>query len=147
MPCKTALIRAVASLATVDLHTNLRKGSLEHQLNLTALPLLGQRELRLVQALLVGNTLGRRLAIEPHTILVGAKALQFPARRHTNLRPLTGVTTVRTLEIPLHHVVTPVTTQILTLCLHQPLGLDGHRHHHRPRQKNRPLHISCFLYF
>ena len=105
MTGKTTRIQSVASLATIDRGTHIRKHRLEDEQNLAPLPLLGQRELRLVQALLVGNTLGHRLAIEPHTILVGAKALQFPARRHTNLRPLTGVTTVRTLEIPLHHVV------------------------------------------
>ena len=146
MTGESTLIRAITSLATIDLHMNLREGSLEHQLNLTTLPLLGQRKIRLIQALLIGNTLRCRLTIEPHAILVGAKALQFPTRWYTNLRPLATIAPVRALENPLHHVVTTVSAQILTLSLHQSLGLDGHCHHQRPRQKNRPSHLSVSLF-
>ena len=96
MSGKAALIRAVTCLTTINLHMNLRKGSLKDQLYLTTLPLLRQRKLRFVQPLLVGNSLRCCLAIEPHTILVGAKALQFPARRHTNLGPFACITTIRT---------------------------------------------------
>ena len=79
MTGESALIRAVARLATIYFDMNLSKGSFKHQLNLSALPLLGQRELRLVKTLLVGNTLRRRFTIETHTVLIGAETLQFPA--------------------------------------------------------------------
>ena len=48
MACEAPLISAIASLATIDLHTYLCKGCLEHQLYLTACPRCGQRELMLV---------------------------------------------------------------------------------------------------
>ena len=41
MACKATLVGAVTGLTSVDLHTNLGEGSLEHQLYLSALPLLG----------------------------------------------------------------------------------------------------------
>ena len=146
MTGKATLIGTVACLTTINLHMNLRKGSLKYKLNLTALPRFRQRKLRLVQPLLVSNTLRRSLAIEAHTILVGTKTLQFPARRYTYLGPLTCVTPIRALKIPLHHVITPVSTQILALCLHQPLSLDNHRHYQRPYQKNRSSHLSASLF-
>ena len=115
MTGKAALIGAVACLATIDFHTNLRKGSLKDQLNLSSCPLLRQCELVLIQTFLIGNALGCGLAIETHAILIGAKPLQFPTGGHTNLRPLAAIATVCALEVPLHHIVTTATTQILQL--------------------------------
>ena len=57
MTRETALVSAVASLASVDGGTHLRKHSLEDEQNLSALPSLGQCELMLVLAHLVGNTM------------------------------------------------------------------------------------------
>ena len=141
MAGKAALIGAIASLAPVDLHTNLREGCLEDQQNLSALPFLGQGKLMLIQSFLVSNTLWCGFAVEAHTILIGAEALQLPARGYANLGPLTTITSVTALEVPLHHVVTAMTTQILPLRLHSRLCL--HRQSHQPQQcqKKSPSHI------
>ena len=117
MPRKAALVGAVAGLTTVYLHANLGEGSLEDQLNLPALPLLRQRKLRLVATRLVGNALGRGLAVEAHAVLVGAEALQFPARGHSYLGPLAAVVSVGTIEVPFYHVVASVSAEVLSLSL------------------------------
>ena len=78
MTCEASLIGTVTCLPTVDLHTDLREGSLKHQLYLSSFPFLRECKLRLVFSLLVSDALRGGLAIEAHTILVGTEALQFP---------------------------------------------------------------------
>ena len=123
MTGEPSLIGAVACLTTIDLHTNLRKGCLKNQQYLATCPLFGQCKLMLIQSFLVGNAFRSCLAVEAHTVLVGAEALQFPAGGYSYLCPLAAIATVGTLEVPLHHIVTTVTTQILSLCFHQWLSL------------------------
>ena len=118
MARKAALIQTVASLTSVNLHVGIGEHGLKHQQYLSSRPILRQRKLRLVLTRLVSNALWCGFAIETHAILVGAKALQLPARWYANLRPLAAVAPVGTIEVPLYHVVTAVTTQILTLCFH-----------------------------
>ena len=89
------------------------KSSLKYKLYLPSLPVGRQRKLRLVLAMFVGNALRGCLAIEAHAILIGAEALQFPTGRHTDLCPFAAVAPVGALEIPLHHVVTPPSAQVL----------------------------------
>ena len=113
---ETALVGAVACLAAINLDLYLRKGSFKHQQYLSARPFLRQGEFCFVRAFLVGNALWRGLAIEPHTILEGAKPLQLPARGNTYLCPLPGLTAVGTFEVPFHHVVTTCPADILPLC-------------------------------
>ena len=48
MTGEASLIGAIACLSTINMDTNLSKGSLEHQLYLSALPLLRQGKLMLI---------------------------------------------------------------------------------------------------
>ena len=114
---EASLIEPVAGLPAVDGHIGIGEDGLKHQLYLPAFPCLGQRKRCLVQSFLVGNALWGGFPIESHTILIGAETLQFPARRHTDLRPFPAVAPVGALEIPLHHIVTAVTAQILAVGL------------------------------
>ena len=147
MTRKTALVSAVASLTSVDGGTHLRKHSLEDQQNLPALPSLGQRELMLVLAHLVGNTLWGGLSVEAHAILVSAEALQLPARRHTYLRPLATVMPIGTHEIPLYHIVTTMTTQVLSLSFHRRLSHQRQRTRQRSQKKNPSHRIAIHYLF
>ena len=115
MTCETSLIDALSGLSSVDGDAGLGEDGLEYQLYLSARPFLGQGELGLVVAFLVGNTLGRGLAVETHAILVGAEALQLPAGGNANLRLLTGAAAVAALKVPLHHVVAARAAEVETL--------------------------------
>ena len=117
MARKASLIGAGTGLAPVYLHAGLGEHRLEHQLYLTALPLLRQRELCLVQAMLVGNTLRCGLAVEAHAVLVCAEALQLPAGGHAYLGPLPAAPAVGALEVPLHHVIAAVAAEVQALGL------------------------------
>ena len=79
MTGEATLVGTTSCLASVDLHTNLCEGGLEHQLDLSAVPLLRQGELMLVLTCLISNALWGCLAIETHAILISAEALQLPA--------------------------------------------------------------------
>ena len=144
---ETALVSAIASLTSVDGSTHLRKHGLEDQQNLPALPSLGQRELMLVLAHLVGNTLWGGLAVEAHAILVSAEALQLPARGHTYLRPLATVMSIGTHEIPLYHIITTMTTQVLSLSFHRRLSHQRQRTRQRSQKKNPSHRIAIHYLF
>ena len=108
-------MKSGTSLSAVDGHTGIGENGLEGEQNLSAFPFLRQRELIFIESLLVGNALGRGLSVEAHAILVSAKTLQFPTRRHTDLCPFAAVAPVGTLEIPLHHVVAAPAAQVLAV--------------------------------
>ena len=114
---EAALMQSGTSFSAVNGHTGIGENGLEGEQNLPAFPFLRQRELIFIESLLVGNALGRGLAVEAHAILVSAKTLQFPTRRHTDLCPFAAVAPVGTLEIPLHHIVTAPAAQVLAVCL------------------------------
>ena len=146
MACKTTLIGAITSLAAIDLHTNLCKGCFEDQQYLTTLPLLRKGELMLIQSMLVSNALWFLLAIEAHTVLVSAKTLQFPARGNTYLGPLATIAAIGTLEVPLYHIVTTMTTQILSLSFHSGLRLHQQRRKTCQCQKKNTSHSIAIHY-
>ena len=120
---ESALIGSLSSLATIDGHTGLCKYSLEHQLYLSPLPFCRQRKLSFILSCFIGNTLWCGFTIEAHAVLVGPEALKFPTRRHSYLGPFPTIATIGAEEVPWHHIVATMTTQILSLCLHQRLRL------------------------
>ena len=73
--CKTTLMKAQASLPSVDFHVSIGKYGFKGQQYLSPLPCLRQLKFILVLTLFIGNTLRLGDAIEAHTILISAKTL------------------------------------------------------------------------
>ena len=128
---ETALMQAVSRLSTVDGHLGISHHGFEDEFYLFALPLLWQRKLIFIFSFFVSNTFRSSLSVESHAILIGTESLQFPAGRHTNLGPLAGISTTCAVEVPVHHIITSMSREVLALCINT--SLCGSSHRHRPQ--------------
>ncbi len=94
------------SLTSVDRNLSISHCRLEYQHHLLPGPVCRKIKFILIYTLLVCDALRVRLAIKLHAILIRAESLQFPARRHTYLSPLPGITAPGAIEVPLYHIIT-----------------------------------------
>ena len=108
----------LACFATVNFDFRIRHRSLKHQFDLFPIPSSRQIKLVLIHPFFIGNPFRKCLAIKAHPILVSTETLQLPARRHTYLRPSTGIITSGTIEIPFYHIITPFSRQIPAFRIH-----------------------------
>ena len=125
---ETALMQTVSRLSAVDGNLGIGHHSFEDEFYLFALPLLWQRKLIFIFTFFVSNTFWSSLSVESHTILIGTESLQFPAGRHTYLGPLAGISTTCAVEVPVHHIITSMSREVLALCVKTRLCGSSHCH-------------------
>ena len=133
------------SFTPIDGHSRIGKDSFKGKQNLSAPPCFRQLEGSTIMSFLISNAFGSCLAIKAHTILVSTKTLQFPARRHSNLSPLSAVATISTPEIPLHHIVSTVPGEILSFGFYRRLSLSCKDNHASQSRKNQSFHVVIYF--
>ena len=125
---ETALMQTVSRLSAVDGYLGIGHHGFEDEFYLFALPLLWQRKLIFIFSFFVSNTFWSSLPVESHAILIGSESLQFPAGRHTYLGPLAGISTASAVEVPVHHIITSMSREVLALCVKTRLCGSSHCH-------------------
>ena len=114
-----------ADFASVHFHFRICHGSFEDKIHLLSAKLLGNFKLILIHSFFVGDSFGKCFTVKGDSILISAKALQFPTGRNANLRPLAGIASIGTEEVPFYHVVASVTGKILPFRLRKILSSQG----------------------